>query len=103
MWERTHFLREDRSGKTKLARAERKSPWQYTSNRRANIGGTNSSGTEGRSAKAPSRRICVSLSRWRRLAERNLLKVKLGSVTWRAFRSEERRVGKECRCRWRPY
>src|SRR5262245_66344648 len=30
------------------------------------------------------------------------LKVKIISVTFRR-RSEERRVGKECRCRWAPY
>src|SRR5947209_19751409 len=28
------------------------------------------------------------------------LKVKIISVTFRRVRSEERRVGKECRCRW---
>src|SRR2546430_15971332 len=26
-----------------------------------------------------------------------------GPITWIAFRSEERRVGKECRSRWSPY
>src|SRR5947207_14915582 len=25
------------------------------------------------------------------------------SSSWKRFRSEERRVGKECRCRWSPY
>src|SRR6266542_6846375 len=39
--------------------------------------------------RSPSRRSCASAPRWRRGRSRS--------------RSEERRVGKECRSRWSPY
>src|SRR5688572_30930153 len=55
-------------------------------------------GARARSRRAPQR-LCVRLPRGR-VAPRS---ADQGLVVVRALRSEERRVGKECRSRWAPY
>ena len=35
--------------------------------------------------------------------EKQLNEVEIGNLPEKEFRSEERRVGKECRSRWSPY
>src|SRR2546425_9060714 len=47
--------------------------------------------------------IAVRLKRIRLERGRTFGDVWLGWTLWRALRSEERRVGKECRSRWSPY
>src|SRR5215469_14009188 len=61
-----------------------------------------------RSRTAPSRRMGLTDDGWRYQAGIASFQAQLMMLNWlnsasRGLRSEERRVGKECRSRWAPY